>query len=189
MVRAEVPRTRMNMSLLKNGRLRNPGYATHMYNRLAWGKGRFRGLTLIELLFVLVILGTLIAIAIPVYTHQIEKARITKAIAEIAIIQKEIAAYEGKEANNFLPKELKDIGRGNLLDPWDNPYRYLNFASIKKGTGKMRKDRFLVPLNTDYDLYSMGKDGMTMTPLTAEPSYDDIIRANDGAFIGLASEY
>ena len=187
MVRAEVPRTRMNMSLLKNGRPRNLGY--YIYNRVAWGKGRFRGITLIELLFVLAILGTLAGIAMPVYTNQIEKARIIKAVAEIAIIQREIAAYEGKEADNFLPKTLADIGRGNLLDPWDNPYRYLNFASIKKGTGKMRKDRFLVPLNTDYDLYSMGKDGITMTPLTAKPSYDDIIRANDGAVIGLASEY
>lgn len=187
-MRAEVPRTRMNMSLLKNGRLRNPGYANYMYNRLAWGKGRFRGLTLIELLVVVAILGTLVGIAIPVYTHQIEKARITKAIAEIAIIQREIAAYKGEESDNFLPKTLDDIGRGNLLDPWDNPYQYLNFA-ITTAKGAWRKDRFLVPLNTDYDLYSMGKDGQTFPPLTAAPSYDDIVRANDGAYIGLASEY
>lgn len=186
MIRVKVARTTMNMSLLKNGRLRNLGY--YIYNRVAWGKEHFRGITLIELLFVLAIVGTLAGIAMPVYTNQIEKARITKAIAEIAIIQREIAAYEGKEADNFLPKTLADIGRGNLLDPWDNPYRYLNFALIK-GTGPVRKDRFMVPLNTDYDLYSVGKDGKTFPPLTAKPSYDDIVRANDGAFVGLASEY
>jgi general secretion pathway protein G len=44
-------------------------------------------------------------------------------------------------------------------------------------------------LNTDYDLYSMGKDGKTKGPLTAKDSHDDVIRANDGRFIGLASEY
>ena len=53
----------------------------------------------------------------------------------------------------------------------------------------VRKDRFLVPLNTDYDLYSMGKDGESTAPLTARQSRDDIIRADNGGFIGLASEF
>jgi general secretion pathway protein G len=35
----------------------------------------------------------------------------------------------------------------------------------------------------------MGKDGETDTPLTASISKDDIVRANDGAFIGLASKF
>ncbi len=178
----------MNMSLLKNERLRNLGYANYIYNRLAWGKEHFRGLTLIELLVVIAILGTLGGIAIPMYSNQIEKARIVKAIAEIAIMQKEIMAYDGEESDNFLPNTLDDIGRGNLLDPWDNPYEYLNFANVA-GQGPKRKDQFVVPLNTDYDLYSMGKDGKSKAPLTAKDSADDVLRANDGRFIGLASEY
>jgi general secretion pathway protein G len=52
-----------------------------------------------------------------------------------------------------------------------------------------RKDRFLVPINSDFDLYSMGKDRDTVAPLTAKKSHDDIVRANDGAFVGLASEF
>ena len=35
----------------------------------------------------------------------------------------------------------------------------------------------------------MGKDGASLGPLTAKESRDDIVRANDGRFIGLASEY
>jgi len=35
----------------------------------------------------------------------------------------------------------------------------------------------------------MGKDGASVPPLTAKASRDDIIRANDGRFIGLASDY
>ena len=46
-----------------------------------------------------------------------------------------------------------------------------------------------VPLNTDYDLYSMGRDGKSKTPLTASESHDDIVRALDGEFVGLASEF
>ena len=44
--------------------------------------------------------------------------------------------------------------------------------------GKMRKNRFLVPINSEYDLYSMGKDGKTQMPLTAKASRDDVIFAN-----------
>jgi general secretion pathway protein G len=56
-------------------------------------------------------------------------------------------------------------------------------------TGQARKDRFLVPINSDYDLYSMGPDGMSASPLTAKISQDDIIRASDGLFIGRACDF
>ena len=55
--------------------------------------------------------------------------------------------------------------------------------------GHARKDRFLVPINSDFDLYSMGKDGQSVSPLTAQKSHDDIIRANDGGYYGLASNF
>jgi len=58
-----------------------------------------------------------------------------------------------------------------------------------KGNGQARKDRFLVPLNDDYDLYSMGQDGVSAPPITAKPSQDDILRASDGSYLGLASQF
>ena len=178
----------MNMSLLKNERPRNLGYASYIYNRLAWGKEHFRGLTLIELLVVIAILGTLAGIAMPMYSNQIEKARVVKAIAEISIMQKELMAYGGEESDNFLPITLDDIGRGNLLDPWGNPYEYLNFATVNNYQGS-RKDQFMKPLSSDFDLFSKGKDGDYNKNLNAPVSQDDVIRANDGRFIGLVSEY
>lgn len=57
------------------------------------------------------------------------------------------------------------------------------------GSGKPRKDHFLHPINSDFDIYSMGKDGDTVAPLTAKKSHDDIIRANDGGFYGLAANF
>lgn len=54
---------------------------------------------------------------------------------------------------------------------------------------KARKDRFLVPINSDYDLYSVGPDGQSRPPLNAAASRDDIIRAADGAFYGLAEKF
>jgi general secretion pathway protein G len=53
----------------------------------------------------------------------------------------------------------------------------------------MRKDKNLVPINTDFDLYSLGKDGESVGPLTAIPSRDDIVRANNGSYIGRADSY
>ena len=55
--------------------------------------------------------------------------------------------------------------------------------------GQMRKDRNLVPINSDYDLYSMGKDGKSSPSIIAKPSLDDIIRASNGSFVGLAANF
>ena len=57
------------------------------------------------------------------------------------------------------------------------------------GSGQPRKDHFLHPINSDFDLYSMGKDGDSVAPLTAQKSRDDIIRANDGGYYGVASNF
>jgi general secretion pathway protein G len=90
--------------------------------------------------------------------------------------------------NRALPDSLSDVGQGGARDPWGNPYRYTNLETLK-GNGKARKNKNLVPINSDFDLYSMGKDGASASPLTAKASRDDIIRASDGRFVGLASDY
>jgi general secretion pathway protein G len=142
------------------------------------------GLTLVELMVVMAIIGTLAAIALPMYSDYVDKAKTARAISEIHTVQLEIMAVEQP---GYLPEDLNAIGRGGLLDPWGNPYQYQSFALVPKG--KWRKDRFLVPLNSTFDLWSMGPDGKSKPPLTAKDSKDDIIRANDGGFIGRADRY
>jgi general secretion pathway protein G len=73
-------------------------------------------------------------------------------------------------------------------DPWGRPYQYLNIA-LAPNPGVLRKDKNLVPINTDYDLYSLGRDGDSVPPLNAAKSRDDIVRANNGAFIGKGEDY
>lgn len=149
-------------------------------------KARCRGVTLIELMIVLAMIGTLSAIGYPMYESALQKARVAKAIGDIRAISNEIGTYQLFQKN--LPLNLADVGMANLMDPYGNPYVYLNFATAK-GKGAFRKDRFLVPINSDYDLYSKGQDGQSVPALTAAVSRDDIVRANDGGFVGLASEY
>jgi len=74
-----------------------------------------------------------------------------------------------------------------MTDPWGNPYQYLRVTGSNRGA--LRKDRFLVPINSDFDLYSMGPDGETVLALTAKAARDDIIRANDGGYVGVAEGY
>jgi general secretion pathway protein G len=144
------------------------------------------GFTLIEIIVSLAIIGILAGIAIPSYVGYIDKARNESAISDIQAISLKMTGYYAD--NTKYPDSLADVGYATYLDPWGNPYQYLNIQTAKN-KGQMRKDRFLVPINSDYDLYSMGPDGQSTPPLTAKASRDDIIRANDGAYVGPASGY
>jgi general secretion pathway protein G len=144
------------------------------------------GITLIELVFIMMIVVTLGAIGFPAYNKYRDNARMVQAVADIRTIEHDIYIYEGYNAK--LPDFLDEIGKGNLRDPWGNPYQYLN-ATTKKGAAKQRFDKLFKPLNTDLDLYSMGKDGKTEPNLDKKESLDDIVRAVNGAYVGLASEY
>lgn len=148
-----------------------------------------RGWTLIELLLVLGIVGILSSLSIIKIQDMIEHARVAKAIGDIEAIQVElIGFYAGDDS---LPSSLAGIDRDSYLDPWGNPYMYFKYPPANRGgnVAGARMDRFLHPLNSDFDLYSMGKDGQSQTPITARASQDDIIRANDGGFIGLAAQF
>ena len=52
-----------------------------------------------------------------------------------------------------------------------------------------RRDRYMFPLNTDYDLFSLGPNAQTTVSLGESLGQDDVIRANNGGFFGTASEY
>jgi general secretion pathway protein G len=146
------------------------------------------GLTVLELLLVVAIIGTLAMIAVPNYLKALHKARVGGVIEDLRQIEDKIAIYLIE--NGELPDSLSQVMQPVPKDEWGNPYQYLRIQGGNiKGKGKMRKDRFLVPLNSDYDLYSMGPDGKSRPPLTAAHSRDDIIRAGDGTYLGVASEY
>ena len=145
------------------------------------------GFTLIEIMIAIAIVGTLAAIAIPNYISYKHRALITEAMEEMRRIETAITVYMAE--NGELPDSLNDVRLGNLKDPWGNPYEYLRIKGGNKGLGELRKNRSLVPVNSDYDLYSKGKDGKSQSPFTAKASQDDIVRANDGSFLGLVSDY
>ncbi len=153
-----------------------------------------KGLTLLELLIVIAIIGTLAAIAIPNFIAYRERARYADAIQTLRMISTVLDAYAADHTDH--PDSLADVGLGGLRDPWGNSYQYLNInrepelaEKDKTKIGDMRKDHSMVPVNSDYDLYSMGPDGQSQKPFTAKSSRDDIVRAADGGYFGWVSDY
>ena len=154
------------------------------------GEGR-RGFTLIELILVATITGSLAALAIPNVTRILEAAKVTEAMSDIRIYA--ATARDHKLVNGKLPDSFDKFGFDDPpLDPWGNEYEYLliegQFEIYPPGK-KPRQDRFLRPVNRDFDIYSRGPDGETSDNLTDADSLDDVIRANDGGFVGIAEDY
>lgn len=177
-------------------------------------RGR-RAFTLIEIVVVLAILGTLAVLARTAYGSYIERVRVLRAVIEIKNMATELEGYLA--VGGGLPATLADAGFAAPKDPWGHPYRYLPLAGRRlpavsapapgaggagaggggggggsdggSAAGQARKDRFLVPINTDFDLYSVGRDGESVPSLSAAKSRDDVVRAANGAFIGLASKF
>jgi len=147
---------------------------------------RILGFTIVELFIVLAIIGVVASIAIPRYVDYRERIKVAQAITDIRALSLLINNYQ-LDARAY-PPNLAAVGNASKLDPWGRPYVYTNLQDIK-GKGKARKNKNLVPINSDFDLYSVGKDGDSVGPLTAKASRDDVIRANDGGFVGLASDY
>ena len=145
------------------------------------------GFTLLEMVLSVMIIGIIIAIGIPQSMGIVHKARVARAIGDIEAIQAELVGFQS--TNNLLPATLVEIGRSDLEDPWGNPYQYNLFDPSRTVPQGARRDRFNVPINTEFDLFSAGPDGESRPALNSPTSRDDIIRANDGGFVGLAETY
>jgi general secretion pathway protein G len=135
-----------------------------------------------------VVVGLLAAIALPGYSRIAERQKVQRAARDLQDIASMIERY--RTFRFKIPETLGDLGATLPKDPWGRDYQFLSFDSSAPGVaGKIRKDHNLHPLNSDFDLYSLGKDGQSKPPLTASASRDDVIWARDGGFVGLASDY
>ncbi len=160
------------------------------------------GFSLIELLIVIAIVSIIVAIAIPSYAEHRRRVLNAQCIADITEISQRLEKF--KAFTYAYPEYLSEMGE-MPLDPWGNEYQYLNLLNVIKQSGKVkvdsdgnkikgkkpkaRKKKNLKPLNSDYDLFCTGEDGEYKPNVSADVSRDDIIRADDGAYIGPAGDY
>jgi general secretion pathway protein G len=140
------------------------------------------GFTLVELLFIVAIIGILATIAITLVPAIKNTVYIVRCQAEIRGLEKDIAAFMVDKGGP--PASLNDIGRAGLRDPWGHPYQYLN---ITANAANALHDSMLQKYNGDFDLYSQGADGTSLQDFTDPVSKDDIIRSGDGTYVGKRS--
>ncbi len=146
------------------------------------------GFTVLELMLtvmIITILASMITTSYGTYRARVQNAQ---AVTDITALEAAIGSYAMD--NHALPASLDDLGPGYaaMRDPWGSLYQYANHGA-DSDTGKFRKDKNIVPINSDFDLYSVGPDRDSRPPLTAPASRDDIVRANNGRFVGPASSY
>ncbi len=146
---------------------------------------RQRGFTLVEAMLVVGLVAVLFGIAIPTYQSYRNRVRTNTAAREIAEMSAMVQRFELDQ--RAFPNSLADVALNGKLDPWGRPYVYYNVEA--NGRGGARKDRRLNPLNTDFDLYSLGPDGKTKPQVTQKDSVDDIIRASNGRYVGVAADF
>lgn len=147
------------------------------------------GFSIIEVLIVITILGLLLSIATPAYEKYEGRRDTNQAKQDILAIQTAIDRFYIE--NNHFPDSLAEISMNQIKDPWGSPYFYLDVANYdkKSSDAKVRRDKKLKPVNSDYDLYSAGKDGLSKPPFTAGVSRDDVVRCNNGKYLGFARDY
>lgn len=137
-----------------------------------------RGFALIELLVVLLIIGILTYYATEEYMRSIERAKSTRAAADIEELLKSVRLFNIRENKQFEARvfNLSELGNfvGNYLetepplDPWENPYRH----SPEMGV-----------------VYSTGPDGIDQTTVAASKSDDLIARYLPASFFITRAEY
>ena len=149
---------------------------------------RTKGFGLTELMLTLMIVSLLVSVAIPAYGGFILRAKVARAIGDIGSIAVDIETFRLRNRDR-VPANLAELQTTVSNDPWGRAYVFLNIIDGNPNIGAVRKDGKLNPLNSDYDLYSKGQDGNSKGPLNAKASRDDIIRASNGAFIGLGEDY
>lgn len=146
-----------------------------------------QGFTLVEVLVAATVAAALMAIALPKFASYRLQAQIAQAVSDIRSVDLAIQIY--RRQNNTLPINLADLGVPINPDPWGRPYGYLKIEGDLIALTQAKKDLFHVPINSDYDLYSRGVDGATSSIVILPACQDDIIRANKGGYVGLASDY
>lgn len=145
------------------------------------------GFTIIELMIVVALVALMASFGASAYSGYMDDARGSEAIGDMGRIVLEIEKYRTNN-NGDLPASLNDLTIEGKKDPWGKNYIYV---PVLDGMDKtvLRKNPAGGKLNSDYDLLSRGPDGKSSKNITKANALDDIIRGNNGGYMGKAEDY
>jgi general secretion pathway protein G len=135
----------------------------------------------VELTIAIGVVALVASVAVPSVDAYLDRGKAARAIGDIGTIS--VQLYRWQSNSRKFPQTLAEAGLSGFIDPWGNPYKYVNVATAQPGD--VRRDHNGAPINSDFDLYSMGPDGRTGDETNAR---DDIVRANNGQFVGPAQD-
>jgi general secretion pathway protein G len=145
------------------------------------------GLTVMELVMVLIIITAVAIVAIPAISSYMDDLQNTEAISRLTAIELSLDKYYAEYG--AYPDSLARVGKDSMKDPWGHPYVYLPLPAEEKLRYPVaRRTREVRLVNSDYDLYSPGKDGRTDLCMNKERCWDDVVRAYNGSYTGLAKD-
>ncbi|HNY64063.1 MAG TPA: hypothetical protein PKM41_01410 [Deltaproteobacteria bacterium] len=145
------------------------------------------GLTVVEMTIVVIIAAAVVCIAAPAISGYMDDIDNAEAISRLTSIELCLDKYYAEHGT--YPDSLGRIGKGDVRDPWGRAYVYQLMPEDRGACRPVaRNAREVRMINTDYDLYSPGKDGKTDLCINRQRSWDDILRAYNGSYIGLAGD-
>lgn len=101
-----------------------------------------------------------------------------------------------KTSTGFIEKKLRysvtlaEIYPSIPGDFWGNRYNYPGINStVVANSGYPRTDVQMKKLNGNYNLFSAGTNGPSISIIAAEVTKEDVIRDHNGNLVSLANEY
>ncbi|MBU1147180.1 MAG: prepilin-type N-terminal cleavage/methylation domain-containing protein [Candidatus Omnitrophica bacterium] len=119
-----------------------------------------KGFTLIELFIVVIILGILVAIAIPTYVKTIEKGRAGEALSTLRLIQVEEKRFFAR--NGSFAYDINDL---EMEDPNGYSERYFEYSVHEYLTDPPNFEARAERIPSKSPLYIIHKDGVISGPM------------------------
>src|SRR5262245_10241309 len=88
---------------------------------------RPRGMSVVELTIAIGVVALVASVAVPTVDAYLDRGKAAHAIGDIGTIS--VQLYRWQSNSRKFPQTLAEAGLSGFVDPWGNPYKYVNVAT------------------------------------------------------------